>query len=503
MLLRELFDNPLNELNVPQTLKFIQQAHGDQLYGDLPYWKHPRAVAMTGKKIFGKAFSSDAVKVAFLHDVVEDTHIGLDELKKLDFEPEVIEAVALLTKDRSLTYAQNIEQIMNSGNHLAMMVKYADNYENYTGDKSSWDPAKAASSQKKYLKSLNMLGSKLGVKSHTVPLSEGGWDTTVTQGTVIKPAVVKIVLNKVQQFVNDFNIWLGDKGYGKIEMGRPTGSGAYHEKDSQNDPDKVYGDVDLQMIAPPVEGLSYGQYTAHWNKLADEFVKQRRPEYVHDTESKPGHPIIKIGEDAYVQVDFMWHEPKLKDWGASRVTPEHGVKGLLTGNMYSVMGEIMDMSIQHAGVQLKVIDDQHVPFSKQKGTTTITVTTNPKTYIYDIFMYLAKRMGVQDPVADPLLRQFPGNDVNDVKIAKLVNGVKGLAKSFAANGMIGKDILSKFQSAEDFVNQFERRYEEKAMIDVNAKKRDKAETPEAKARADADREKVLSGLKMVKGLFAG
>jgi hypothetical protein len=157
---------PLNELNVAQTLKFIKQAHGDQLYGSLPYWRHPRAVALTGKKIFGSRFNSDAVKTAFLHDVVEDTHIGIDELAKLEFTPQVIQAVGLLTKNKSLTYRQNIEAIINSGNPLAMMVKYADNYENYTGDKSSWDPERAASSQKKYLMSLNMLGAKLGVKHH-------------------------------------------------------------------------------------------------------------------------------------------------------------------------------------------------------------------------------------------------------------------------------------------------------------------------------------------------
>jgi Protein of unknown function (DUF5661) len=164
--LKQVEEDALNELNVSQTLKFIQQAHGDQLYGKLPYWRHPRSVALTGKKVFGKNFNSDAVKVAFLHDVVEDTATSLDDLSKMDFTPEVIEAVGLLTKNKSLTYVQNIEKIINSGNKLAMMVKYADNYENYTGDKSSWDPKKAEASQKKYLNSLNMLGDKLGVKHH-------------------------------------------------------------------------------------------------------------------------------------------------------------------------------------------------------------------------------------------------------------------------------------------------------------------------------------------------
>lgn len=332
-------------------------------------------------------------------------------------------------------------------------------------------------------------------------LAEGGWDTTVTQGTVIKPAVVKTALDVIQQFVVDFNRFLSTRDLGPVEMGRPTGSSAYHERDQANDPDKVYGDIDLQMIAPPVENTTYGQFTTFWNKLADEFVKTQTPHYVHPGESKAGHPIIKIGENAFVQVDFMWHEERLRDWGATRVTPEHGVKGLLTGNMYSVLGELMDMSIQHAGVQLKTVDGQQVPFSKQKGTQVITISTSPQTFILDTFKYLASQLGIQDPQISPLLQKFPGNDINDVRIEKLVQGIKGFAASAEANGMFGKGALAKYNSSADFISAFWNRYKEKAMIDVEGKKRDKAATPDAIARADNDRKKILQGLKMVQGYF--
>jgi hypothetical protein len=330
---------------------------------------------------------------------------------------------------------------------------------------------------------------------------EGGWDTTLTQGTVLKPTTVSRTLAVVDKFVIDFNKFLKPKGLGPVQRGKPTGSGAYYEKDQQEDPDKVYGDVDLQMIAPPVEGKSYGQYSAFWNGLADEFVKSGAVPYIDTSESKPGHPIVKIGDNDYVQVDFMWHEPKMADWGATRVTPERGVKGLLSGNMYSVTGEIMDLSIQHAGVQLKVVDNQRVSFSKQKDTQTITVTTNPKTWIYDIFKYQAEQMGLDNPVVDPLLKSNPGTDIENVKISLMANGIKGLARSFEANKMFGKGDLARFSSAEEFLAQWITRYEEKALLDVTAKKRDKATTPEAKARAESDRQKVLSGLEMVKGLF--
>lgn len=136
------------------------------MYGDKPYWTHPKSVATTGKKFFGNKFSPDAIKVALLHDVVEDTPYKLQQLSKMGYSPEVIQAVQLLTKNKELSYEDNIKAIINSGNRLAMMVKYADNYQNFSGDKSSWAPDKAANSQKKYLASLNMLGAKLGINKH-------------------------------------------------------------------------------------------------------------------------------------------------------------------------------------------------------------------------------------------------------------------------------------------------------------------------------------------------
>lgn len=334
-------------------------------------------------------------------------------------------------------------------------------------------------------------------------LIEGGWDTTLTQQTVLKPAIVGQALKVVDKFVVDFNKFLKQKGVEPVARGRPTGSSAYHEKDIVSDPDKIYGDIDLQMIAPSIDSASYGQFATYWNNLADEFVKTGSTPYIDTSESKPGHPIVKIGPADYVQVDFMWHEQKMAKWGATRVTPEHGVKGLLSGNMYSVTGELLDMSIQHAGVQLKVIDNQRVAFGKQKGTQTVTVTSTPETWIYDIFKYEAKQSGL-DPASvkiDPLLKQNPGTNIDNVKISIMANGIKGLARSFEMNNMFKTSNLSKFNSADDFLSQWLARYEEKAMADVNAKKREKAATPQAIARAEDDKKKVLTGLETVKGYF--
>lgn len=154
------------ELNVKKTFGFVKKAHAGQQYGDKPYWTHPRKVAVIGRKIFGNKFNQDAMKVAFLHDVVEDTRYTIDQIAKMGYSPEVVEAVRLLTKNKNLSYKDNIKAIIASGNKLAIMVKYADNYANYTGDKSTWAPEKRASSQKKYFSSMDMLGNKLKTNKH-------------------------------------------------------------------------------------------------------------------------------------------------------------------------------------------------------------------------------------------------------------------------------------------------------------------------------------------------
>lgn len=328
----------------------------------------------------------------------------------------------------------------------------------------------------------------------------GGWDTTKTQKTRLTPRVVADTLPVVDKFVKEFNYWLEERELDRVSVGRPTGSSAYYAEDLKENPEKIYGDIDLQMIGSPIEGKTYGQFAGTWNRLADEFVKDMQPHYIDIGESKVGHPIFCVNDD-FVQVDFMWHEPKLATWGLHRVTPERGVKGSLHGNMFSVFGELLDMSIQHAGVQLKTIDGVHVPFSKQKGTEVVTITTSPGSFIYDVFAYEARLQGIEDFDSSDSLMQCPGNNLNNVKISRLVRGVKGFAESCELNDMFGKVDLADFSSAEDFLNKFLTRYEEKAMIDVNASKRDKASTPDAIARAQADKLKVLTGLEKVKGYF--
>ena len=335
-------------------------------------------------------------------------------------------------------------------------------------------------------------------------VSEGGWDSTVTQGTVIKPSTVKVALATMGRFVNDFNRFLEEKGIPPIKLGHPTGSSAYHEVDKE---DKIYGDIDLQIIVPELEdtnGKTYAQQQSYWYKLEDEFVKSAYPNYVHP-ESGAGHPIISIGNDSWVQIDLMPHPEKNAEWGRFRTTPERGVKGLLNGNLFSVLGELLTMNIQHSGVQFKVRDNVKQPYSTtRKNYELVTVSNNIQTFVKDIFKHeyeLIFDRNASLAKIDPLLAKHPGSNIQDVKVGNLINAIKGLARSFELNKMYGRGDLANYQDANQFLAKFWEVYEGKALKDVDAAKRDKATTPQAQERAAADRKAVQQGLEYVKGQF--
>ena len=104
----------------PMTKKALclaYEAHHGQLdKSGLPYIHHPLHLAE-------QMYDEISCTVALLHDVVEDTHITLEDLAK-EFPPEVIDAVDLLTHKPGVDYFDYVRAIRS--NHTACMVKLAD-----------------------------------------------------------------------------------------------------------------------------------------------------------------------------------------------------------------------------------------------------------------------------------------------------------------------------------------------------------------------------------------
>ena len=105
-----------------KAMKIAYDAHHGQVdYNGIPYIFHPLHLA----EQMDEEISCCA---ALLHDVVEDTQLTLDDLRK-EFPEEVVEVVALLTHDDSAEYNNTdyfsyIEKIKT--NPIAKKVKLAD-----------------------------------------------------------------------------------------------------------------------------------------------------------------------------------------------------------------------------------------------------------------------------------------------------------------------------------------------------------------------------------------
>ncbi len=75
----------------------------------------------------GMMGETDTEKCAgFLHEVVDEGDVSLDDLRFDDIPEDVVKAVDLCTHDCSLSYDEYIQRIIDSGNTAAINVKLND-----------------------------------------------------------------------------------------------------------------------------------------------------------------------------------------------------------------------------------------------------------------------------------------------------------------------------------------------------------------------------------------
>lgn len=104
--------------DVQKAAEVATMAHAGQKYKQYPYTYHLHSVA-------DQVGEDETLKtVAWLHDIIEDTHITEEDLITLGFSNDVVLAVSVLTKPDGATRKKYLRGVKK--NKLATKVKIAD-----------------------------------------------------------------------------------------------------------------------------------------------------------------------------------------------------------------------------------------------------------------------------------------------------------------------------------------------------------------------------------------
>lgn len=143
-----------------KALFYAAVAHNGQFYaGDLPYIVH---VCMVADEVTAADRHEplqnlkDAVQIALLHDVLEDTPITKEEMLKT-FDPAVVSGVDLLTKKEGLPIPEYLKKISAGGSDVST-IKMCDRIINLQKPPAHWNSEKISEYYEESLLILEILG---------------------------------------------------------------------------------------------------------------------------------------------------------------------------------------------------------------------------------------------------------------------------------------------------------------------------------------------------------
>ena len=132
-----------------KAMKLAYEAHQGQTdKNGMPYIFHPIHLAEQME-------DENTTVCALLHDVVEDSSYTLADLQGMGFSPDIIDALALLTHDKSVPYMDYVRKIKM--NRIASAVKLADLRHNSDLSRLDTVDDEALKRVKKYEQAMSIL----------------------------------------------------------------------------------------------------------------------------------------------------------------------------------------------------------------------------------------------------------------------------------------------------------------------------------------------------------
>lgn len=291
-------------------------------------------------------------------------------------------------------------------------------------------------------------------------MSEGGLKLPPQHRRDLTPQIVRDAARTYVRTIESFNDWLSTRGEQPLSPVRPTGSSTHWEKDIEDRPDATYGDIDYLVSFPSPEladdetqsRKAEAEQTKKYTDLFTEFISTSTPAWVdrdltlgEDGGKHPWMVIIKLDDGSYVQVDTIITYPRHAEWMKGRYTPQRGLKGYVTGNLYKALGDYFTLTIGTEGVIARVRGGQRVPSTVRKDVTFQAISRNFRGFFGDIVTYILGRSDWKKPSGF-----IEGLDPDNVSLIQFAQGIRGMRDALILNGFEGvdgmlADILQKFK----------------------------------------------------------
>lgn len=309
-------------------------------------------------------------------------------------------------------------------------------------------------------------------------VAEGGWASTETQNTVITPRTVVEIMEALKTFESSFNTWQAKQELDvEIKIGGPKGSGTYYRRDLEQDPEREYGDVDVECFIHSRASVSSAQRITEYRMAITDYCLQS-PDY--STEN--GTNIIMKTSSGAVQVDMLYTFHEHANWSRA-LSPEYRVKGVISTSLTSSLAEVLNLSFSSQGIQVKIRNNQPVSFRQSKDVELRTVSTTPETWaqdIYSLYYYLANG---EKPTEFPGGLKAHGGLKDEQRLSDIVLAIKSLANAMEESGLLGHGSLISIHDKKDMIRKVAGVYSKKLETAENSSKFDKAQTPAAVEKA--------------------
>ena len=147
----KVYNKNMKQSQSEKAYEIAKKAHLGQIdKAGEDYIKHPEKVA--------SFVNSDEEKaVAYLHDVIEDTELTLEDLREYGFSEEVLKAVDVITKKKGQDYQIYLYSVKE--NKLARVVKLVDLRHNSDLTRLMNITEKDRERKEKYQKAIDFLNS--------------------------------------------------------------------------------------------------------------------------------------------------------------------------------------------------------------------------------------------------------------------------------------------------------------------------------------------------------